>query len=349
MKLRTLLGAMTASALLFSMPVPAAHADTYAPDVASQDFAGSQAGWSATAEYSGLCLPALVCPAVANTWSGGGADGNGYIRTSFGAVAETVAGTSTGRWSSPSFTYNGLNGKTPGSVTLDMNVRGALGALLDVTGFNDSSYSVDLVDQANGNRINVVPTTLVKKDAGWTAIPSASVNPSLVKLGHNYRIQITTSYHAVVTVIAVGEIGYDNVRLTTSAGNGGNNGTNGTNGGSGITNIKHLRKLVKNYILPKSMTVDGRFLIVKVRCPQVASPKACLIQLQGLQKGRFSKGATARKIVKIRAGKERTLKIRIKPPYVQSYSQAKKVWMKTIVRVGAVRVTVRKAIKVHTR
>jgi hypothetical protein len=348
MKLRTLLGALTASALMFAMPVTAAHADTYAPDAVNQDFTGSQGGWTETSEYSGLCLQFLVCPAAANTWNAGGADGSGYVRTSFISLAETLAGTSVGRWSSPSFTYNGLNGKTPGKVTLDMNVRGALGALLDVTGFNDSSYSVDLVDQANGNRINVVPTTLVKKDAGWTAIPSASVNPNLVKLGHNYRIQITTSYHAVVTVLAVGEIGYDNVRLTTAASDG-TNGTNGTNGGSGITNIKHLRKLVKNYILPKSMTVDGRFLVVKVRCPQVASPKACLIQLQGLQKGRFSKGATARKIVKIRAGKERTLKIRIKPPYVQSYTHAKKVWMKTIVRVGAVRVTVRKAIKVHTR
>jgi hypothetical protein len=73
------------------------------------------------------------------------------------------------------------------------------------------------------------------------------------------------------------------------------------------------------------------------------------MQFQGLQKGKFSKPATARKIAKIKAGKERTLKIRIKPAYVQSYSKAKKVWLKTVVRVGTVRVVVRKPIKVKTQ
>ncbi len=344
MKLRNLLGAVAASALLFAMPVPTAQAETYVSDAVNQDFSGSQGGWAGTAEYSGLCLPSLVCPAVANTYSAGGADGNGYVRTQFVSLAETLAGTSVGRWSSPSFTYDGLKGKTPGSVTFDMNIQGALGALLDLSGFNDANYSVDLVDQANGNRISVVPATLITKDAGWTAIPSASVNPNLVKIGHNYRIQITTTYHAVVTVVAIGEVGYDNVRLTTAATEGG-----GGNGGSSITNIKHLRKLVKNYILPSSVKVDGRFLLVHVKCPPAAAPKACQMQYQGLQKGKFSKPATARKITKIKAGKERTLKIRIKPAYVQSYSKAKKVWLKTVVRVGTVRVVVRKPIKVKTQ
>jgi hypothetical protein len=339
MKLHKLLGAVIASALLFAIPVPAAHADTYAPDAVNQDFSGSQGGWSQTTDYSGLCIQTLVCPAVVNGWYGGGADGNGYIRTQFGSVASTLAGTSVGIWDSPAFTYNGLKGKAPGSVTFDMNILRNVGALLDLSAFNDAQYRVDLVDQGNGNRISVVPPTLIAPDGGWTAIPSASVNPNLVKLGHAYTIRITTTYHAVVTVVATGEVGYDNVQLVTAAANGGGNG------GSGVTNIKHLRKLVKHYILPRTMTVEGRLLVVHLRCPDVAAPRPCQIQLQGLQKAKFSQPATARKIVKLRAAKERTLKIRIKPAYLASYTTAKKVWVKCIVRVGKVRVTVRKPIK----
>lgn len=339
--IKKLVGAIAASALLFAMPVPASHADTYTPSTASQDFSTGTAGWSQSSEFTGLCLPALVCPAVVNSWSGGGADGNGYIRTQFGSVASTQAGSSTGVWESPTFEYKGLGGKVPGAVSFDMNMLRNVGALLDLSVLNDTSYSVDLVDQANGTKISVVPSTVAAPNTSWSAIPSASVNPDLIKIGHDYRIRITTTYHAVVTVIAAGEVGYDNVRLTTSAGNGGGGGNN-----SSITDIKDLRKYVKNYILPATGTVHGKLLSVHLRCPQAAAPRPCQIQLAGLQKGKFSKAATARKIVKLRAGKERTVKVRIKPKYVASYAKAKKVWVKIIVRVGKVRVVVRKTMKI---
>jgi hypothetical protein len=339
MHIRKFLGAIAASALLFAMPVPA-HADTYAPTPASQDFSGGPGGWAPSTGYSGLCLPTLVCPLVGNNWAAGGADGNGFLRTSFAGVAETLAGTSVGAWTSPSFTYNGVAGKVPGSVTFDMNILRNVQALLDLTLLNDTQYQVDLVDQSNGTRISVVPATLIAPNGGWTAIPSASVNPSLLTLGRDYRIQIITTYHAVVTVVALGEVGYDNVRLTTAS-------ANGNNGGSGITEIKQLRNITKNYILPKSADVKGHLLRVHLRCPAIASPKPCQIQFAGLQSGKFSKAATARKVVKLRAGKERTVKIRIKPKYVAAYASAKKIWVKAIVRVGKVRVTVRKRMKVN--
>lgn len=341
MRFRKYVGALVATAFMFALPVPASHADTYAPNPASQDFSTGTAGWTQSSEFSGLCLPALVCPAVVNSWNGGGADGNGYIRTQFGSVASTLAGSSTGVWDSPAFEYKGLNGAKPGAVSFDMNQLRNVGALLDLSLLNDTSYSVDLIDQSNGTKISVVPNTVAVPNTNWTAIPSASINPDLLRLNHSYRIRITTTYHAVVTVIAAGEVGYDNVRLTTSAGNGG-----GGNGGTNITDIKDLRKYVKNYILPKSAEVQGRLLVVKLRCPQAASPRPCQIQFQGLQKGKFSKAATARKIVKLKANKERTVKIRIKPKYVSSYAKAKKIWVKVIVRVGKVRVTVRKTMKI---
>jgi hypothetical protein len=342
MNLRKLLGAIIASALLFALPVPAAHADTYAPDAVNQDFAGSQGGWTTSAEFSQFCLQQLLCPAVNTTWVAGGADGNGYISTQFATLVETVPGTATGIWQSPAFTYSGLGGKVPGTVTFDMNMMKNLGALLDLSLLNDAQFSVDLVDQGTGVGVSVIPSTELTQNSGWVAIPSVSVNPNLLALGHSYKIRISTSYHAVVTAVALGDVGYDNVRLTTAAADGKGNG------GSGVTNIKQLRKLVKNYILPGSMSVEGRFLKVHLRCPEAAAPRPCQIQLQGLQKGKFSKPATARKIVKIKAGKERTVKIRIKPAYLASYKSAKKVWVKCIVRVGKVRVTVRKPIKLRT-
>lgn len=343
MNLRKLLGAVIASALLFTMPVPAANADTYAPDAVNQDFAGSQGGWTTSAEFSQFCLQQLLCPAVTSTWVAGGADGNGYINTQFATLLETVPGTATGIWQSPAFTYSGVGGKAPGSVTFDMTMMKNLSALLNLSVFNDAQFSVDLVDQGAGVAVSVVPSTGLTQNAGWTAIPSVSVNPNLLQLGHSYKIRITTTYHAAVTAVAQGDVGYDNVRLTTAAATGSDDGGNG---GSGVTNIKQLRKLVKNYILPKSMQVEDRFLKVHLRCPQAAAPRPCQIQLQGLQKGTFSQPATARKIVKLRAGKERTVKIRIKPGYVASYTKAKKVWVKCIVRVGKVRVSVRKPIKI---
>ena len=340
MNLRKLLGAVIASALLFAIPVPAAHADTFAPNPVSQDFSGSQGGWTTSAEFSQFCVQQLLCPAVNNTWVAGGADGNGYISTQFATLVETVPGTATGIWQSPAFTYSGLGGKTPGKVTFDMNMMKNLGALLNLSLLNDAQFSVNLVDQNTGVGVSLVPSTELTQNSGWVAIPSVSVNPNLLTLGHNYKIRIDTTYHAAVTAVALGEVGYDNVRLTTAAADG-----SGANRGSGITNIKHLRKLVKTYILPKSMTVEDRFLKVHLRCPAVATPRPCQIQLQGLQKGKFSQPATARKIVKLRAAKERTVKIRIKPGYVVSYTKAKKTWVKCIVRVGKVRVSVRKPIK----
>jgi hypothetical protein len=318
-----------------------AHADTLAPDAVNQDFTGSQGGWTQSAQYSGLCLQPLACPAAVNTWSGGGADGGGYIRTQFSSLAETLAGTSTGIWQSPAFTYDGADGQVPASVTFDMNTFKDISALLGVALSNDSSFEVDLVDQSGGNGVTLVPATPLLANSGWTAIPTTSVNPSLLKLGHAYKIQITTTYHAAASLQAAGEVGYDNVRLTTVAGA----GVKPSNGGSGITDIRQLRKLTKSYILPKTASVRGKVLVVHLRCPAVADPKPCQLQVAGLQKGKFSQPATARKVLRLKAGKERTVRIRIKPNYLASYTSAKKIWVKTIVRVGKVRVTVRTRMK----
>ena len=282
--LRKLLGALVASALLFAIPVPTAHADTYASLPGSQDFNGGPSGWTSTTGSDGLCLPVLLCPTATNSWAAGGADGNGYIQTAFATLLTTGAGSSTGIWESPSFAYNGDAGKVPGTVRLDLDMLTDVTPLLVASVMNSATYRVDIVDQATATAVEATPTTAIASDHGWVSVQSASVNPALLQLGHNYKIRITTTLNSAVALVANGAVGYDNVRLTTAPAS-----DNGGNGGSGITNVKQLRKLVKNYILPGSVSVEDRFLKVHLRCPKEAAPRPCQIQIQGLQKGKFSK------------------------------------------------------------
>jgi hypothetical protein len=337
---RQFLGAAVALALLFSAPV-AAQADTYAPSTASQDFVGGTGGWASTAEQSGSCLPALLCPTVTSSWSAGGADGNGYIRTQFGTTLVTLNGTSTGIWNSPAFTYAGNGGSVPATVTFDMNMLSDVADLLSASQLNDSSYRVDLVDVAAGTQVSVVPPTLLSANTSWTAIPTATVNPALLGLGRSYQLRISTSYHSAGAVTAAGELGFDNVKLRTA----GQAVAAGANGGSGITSSGQLRDLAESVILPGSAKLAGDKLRMKLRCPAVASPKPCKIQVQGLAKGKFSKAATARKVVTIKAGKTKVVKLRVKPAYLAAYKTAKKIWVKSTIRVGSIRVTVRKRVK----
>lgn len=341
--MKKLVPGLLAAGLLAIAPAPG-HADTYAPHAVDQDFAGSQGGWSQTSTYAGLCLQNLTCPEVVNDWAAGGADGNGYIRTRFGSSAATEAGTSVGVWESPAFAYHGDGGQVPDDLTFDMSIRPQVTPLVGSSAFDDSSFRVDLVDQGTGTAVSVVPPTGLTSDTGWTTLPSVPVNPGLLRLGSSYTIRITTTYHASLAVVGAGEVGYDDVRLTGASDPAAP--VVGPNGGSGITDIKQLRTLTKHYILPQTATVSGRLLEVTLRCPAVAGPKPCQIQLQGLQAGKFSTPATARKVVRrLKAGKERTVRIRIKPPYVATYGKANKIWTKAIVRVGKVRVTVHKRIK----
>ena len=153
-----------------------------------------------------------------------------------------------------------------------------------------------------GQLINVVPTTGLVDNTTWSAIPSASVNPKLLKIGRAYRIRITTTYHSVATVIATGEVGYDNVRLTTAG-----------RSGSGITTIKELREITKTVILPGSTKLVRNHVKLQLRCPGKAAPKKCRINVHGLAAGKHSKQATTKKFIKMRAGTMRWVKVRVKP------------------------------------
>jgi hypothetical protein len=338
MVIRKLLGAVTASAVLVAMPM-LAFADTYPTDSGSQDFAVGRGGWTQSSQSSGPCASSPPCPVVVSDWNGsGGADGNGYIRTRFATDATTQAGTSTGIWESTKFTYNGNDGKVPEKVTFNLNVQSNVSVLRGAS--NTVTYRVDLVEKDTGKSIGVIPTTDLQTDLPWTAVPSAAVNPGLLQLGSRYRIRITTSYNFVAAVTAAGEVGFDNVRLTTTG-----TGPGGGGGDDGIGSRRELKNLTKTYILPASAKVVGNKLEMKLRCPAKAAPEPCKVQVQGLAKGKFSKPATARAFVTIKAGRSKLAKLRIKPKYVAAYKAASRIWVKSTVRVGSLEVTVRKREK----
>lgn len=357
-RLITMLGtAAAASALVFAMPVPA-HADASAKG-ASSDANGLAAGWTADASYEGLCVPALLCPVVASAAAPGGVGGDGYLQTTFTAAADTVAGVSTGIWNSPNFTYTGVNGKKPASVAFDLSQLRNLGALLGLSVENSSSYSVQLVDTTNGAKIDVAGGSLTP-NTSWSSIPTAAVSPDVLTVGRAYSLQIKSRYSAVVSAVATGEVGYDDAKLTSTSSDGStttinitenttttvNNNGDGSNKGSGITTRKELRELTKTFILPKTARLRGNNIVLKLRCPGKAAPLPCKIQVEGLSAGKFSKPATARKFVSLKPAKTKKAKVRVKAAYRTSYKSAaqakRKIWVKSTVRVGKIRVTVRK-------
>lgn len=334
-KIATTLAAAACAAVAAMAPT-VANADTYAPGTNNQNFATSQGTWTQTSASAGLCVGLLTCPVVNNTFKatgGAGGAGDGYINTQFVSLLTTGAGTSTGIWSSPAFTYNGNGGVPPGSAIFNLSIQPTLQNLLGIS--NTSNYRVDLVDQANNSVIQVTgPTSLVGNSA-FASAPTATVNPSLLTLGHSYKIRISTAYQSVAALLQNGDVGYDNVALTTAGGN----------GGSTITDTATLTQLILSQGLPNSATLSGNKLKLKVKCPKQAAPLPCQYVLQGLSKGKSSKPATKRKKANIKAGKKKNVVIKVKPKFLAKYQKAKKVNVKAKVTVGNVKVNVVKKMK----
>ncbi len=351
---RTLLQPLVALASIAAMAwgPAAASADTFAPGTNNQNFATGPGGWSSSSSNSGLCVPLLLCPQVTNTFVGaGGADGggDGYIDTAFLSLASTFAGTSTGIFESPAFVYTGNGGVNPASATFNMAIRPQLGSLLGLNLLSDANYRVDLVDQVNGNVIQVKGPTALTNSAPFSAIPSVNINPAQLQVGRGYKIRITTVYNSVATVVANGDVGYDNVVLSTAgtgSGGGSGNGSGGSGSGDGIYNSQTLAQVILSQGLPNSATLKGNKLKLKVKCPRKAAPNPCKYSLQGLSGNRKSKPATSRKKTKIAAGKSKKVTVKVKPKFLAKYQKAKKVFIKAKVSVGTIKATVTKKVKV---
>jgi hypothetical protein len=327
----------------------------YPTSPAARTFSGGLAGWTSSSSFDGSCIPPVLCPSVDNAYvAAGDADGNGYITSDYLGVAGvgSIAGTTTGIWESPTFTYRAANGGSEAAF-FSMSRRADVGQLLAVAG-NSAEYAVELRDMTEGAQaVSVVaPTTMAGAEA-WTAIPRAEIKAGRLHSGNDYRVRIVSRYKTGTSAAANGSADYDNVVLRTAAaeaanngnGNGGDNGT-----GSGSRRTLRSRQLLALYSsgLASTATVPGkgRALRVKVSCPRKIGG-ACRVTAQGL----FSKHrpATAKRTVKVQKGRSRRVVLRVKPKARARVAKRRRLLVREKVRVGKASATAYKVRKLIRR
>jgi hypothetical protein len=332
-KLGPALAAMAVAGFLALIPA-AASADDYAPGANNQTFATGFGGWTQSSSSTGLCVPAVTCPVVTNTWqpSGGAGGAEGFLRTGIVGVA-ALATTTDSIWQSPTFTYNGNGGAVPSTATFNLDRQANVTALLAVAG-NQANYSAQLVDATTGTALTVVSPTTQAGAASWTSIPAVGINPSQLTVGHRYAIRVISTYTngTGVFVLPTGSSDYDNVKLSTT-------------GAGSIPDSSVLAQLIQSQGLPGSAKLKGNKLQLKVKCPKQAAPNSCKYLLQGLAGGKKSKAATALKRVTVKAGKTKKVSIAVKQKFLAKYQKAKKVYVKASVSVGALKTTIVKKMK----
>lgn len=331
----------------------AAGADTtseYAPNAGARSFASSTGGWTNSSSFAGSCIPPLLCPAIANSHQAtGGAQGDGFIRTAFTGVAGVlgVAGTATGVWESPQFSYAGADGQAPTSVKFTMDRQANVDQLLGVAG-NSADFSVQLVNvSAPSSSLTLIDkATLGGAGGGWEAVPPVAVNPARLNPEDRYKIRIASNYTTGTSVVVTGSADYDNVVLRATRGGNGNAGGQGGAGGNGrgLTK-KRLRSLVLGGMAGTAI-LKGNHLFVKVACPAKIG-RTCRITAQGLL--RKHRPATAKRTVKVRSGKGRQIVLRVKPKARAKVAKRKRLLVSEKVRAGKVGVIAYKNRKLIRR
>jgi len=362
-------GLATGLVLGLAALAPAAHAD--AGTSGGESFSTDAAGWTATTASSGVCLPAVLCPTVSATYAasgGAGGTGDGYLRTGFSAVANTLLATTTATWTSPAFTYTGVAGAQPADVTVDLSRRADLGALLPVDLANTSSFRVDLVDQATGTAVSVVPSQPLPHDTGWTTVPTAHVDPAVLTLGRSYAVRVTTAYTSAATVTTAGEVGYDDVRVAATA----RPATEppllaqppvviypGTTPAAaapstptaapapvGLRSTRELRQYVRTVGLPGRARLVGDRVVLTVGCPP-QSLRTCRWTVQGLVPGQRPDTSTSRATLRVRPGATRTVRLTVRPAYRRQLGADRRLTVRATVRAGVFKVTVVKRLRLR--
>jgi len=320
----------------------------YPPGAAARGFAGGSEGWTSSSGTGGSCLAPLLCASVTNSFEpAGGADGGGFIRSSYtGVVGVTaVGGTTTGTWESPPFTYKGVGGAKAVSVSFAFDRRANVDQLLAVEG-NSAEYTVRLVDASNGGEgSTLIPATTLAGANAWSNVTRGSIDPSSLTSGHDYRIQITSSYTTGTSVLVSGSADYDNVVVTASdgtsgKGNGGKGKGKAGGSGNGALSAQRLEDLLRQ-ATPGTAALDnsGKRLFVRVKCPRQVG-HACRTTVQGLLRKR--RPATGKRTVHLRSGKAKLVVLRVKPKARKQVAKRKRLLVRQKVRAGKVTATVLK-------
>jgi hypothetical protein len=336
---RAAVAATCLASFLLATPVAVGAAGSKYPSAtAARGFDGGAAGWDSSSSTDGTCLPPLLCASVENSFQGsGGADGGGYIRSAYTGVvgAMAVAGTTTGTWQSPPFTYSGAGGAEPTAVSFALDRRASVDQLLAVEG-NSAEYSVRLVDlSAGGEGVTLIAPTTLAGARSWTSVSPGSIDPGNLMIGDKYRIQISSRYTSGTSTFVSGSADYDNVVLSAVAG-GGSNGNGGAGKGGSALSSQRLEELLRQ-ATPGTATLHGKRLLVRVKCPRKAG-RQCRTTVQGLlRKGR---PATRKRTLHLRAGKSRLVALQVKPKARKQVAKRKRLLVRQKVRAGKVTVTV---------
>jgi hypothetical protein len=329
---------LVCASLAASAGMAMAATNEYAPAAQARNFDGGAGGWASTVGHGGLCIPVVTCYSVeAGQVANGGQTGagDGFMRTQLFTIADAVTSTSS-TLVSPTFVYQGAGGEAPKNLTLTLDRRTDLGALLPVISDN-ATYSV-VARQVGGPAVTLVPsTTLAGAEDQWTSIPPVHLNADDLEVGRSYRLEITSTFQAGVQVIGAGTVDYDNVVLTARGGGGGGGGNGEAGSGGGLVTA------VGNLIGQASL--KGNNLRVPVGCPKFVAPSKCTLRVVAKLSRKGAK-ATAAKRLRVAAGKKRTAKLRIKPAYKDALAKRNRVVIRIRVSAAGKKRTVVKRVRI---
>ena len=329
--------ALTAAAAL-AVPASAAGSVTaYHPTDEARIFADSAGGWEAGSSSEGFCVASLTCPTVTNSYqASGGTRGaaDGFLRT---AIENTVAADSVTRavWTSPAFTYRGVDGQVPDELTFEVARRSDLSALLAQTG-TSASFTAEIVNASSGVGRTIVDDAPLGSIDGWTRTRQFDVKPASLAVGRDYRIRITSTFNTAARAFRESTVDYDDVRLRAYSGDGQGSGGGGGGGGGGTGAGGGDDAGGGN----GGAVLRGNRLFLRLQCLGVAKQGRCKVRAVAYSK-RGKKAARMtfpiERRVSARKGKKVTLRVR--PRFVKELSGARKVLVRSQLKAGDERKT----------
>ena len=336
---KTWLTPLVIAALLAGASSAEAAKTLYPSQAGARDLNSGAAGWVGSSSSEGLCVPLVLCPAITNSVpSSGGKNGSGYLDTSLGSLLG-VGATSIGTFTGPEFTYDGAGGEKPDAVQVDLVRKADVEALLSVAG-NSATFSVKLVDSSGGADVTAIPSSSLAGATSFTKVPSAEIDPSDLKLGHTYQIQISTRFESGAALLPGGTAGYDNVALKarTTGRRGGHNGQNGANGANGANTANAAGGVIANKV-----RIKGKFVVVKVKCSRHSAKRKCKSKLNA-RLSRKGPQVTSTQRARVKSGRADKVKLRIKGKYRDDLKGVKRLTIKRKTRVaGKVKTTYKSA------
>ena len=326
------LGLVLAGVLALGVLAAPAGADVYPRG--GGGFDGGMEGWQVT---GASCNVPVLCSA-----SGGydGSDG----QPAGSLAADTSIGLnlislfdSTVTLQSPDFEVG-----AGGAATLHLERRFSPGSLIDLAPQLD--YSAKLVDRSSGKHSGSI-SEVIEGASDWSGQDGAAT----VKAGHTYAILLTA--RTTSTVVGTGLLsgatraGFDNVALEVHRIGGAGSGTGGDGGaGSSLTDAR-LTTLAPA-TLTGPVTLKGKRLFVKARCPKKIG-RACRISVRGLLKKRLP--ATAQRRAKVAKGKTKRIVLKVKPRAKGKLAARKRLLFKVGVRAGKAEATTFKRLRLIRR